>query len=232
MKMKKTQKGITLIAVLVMLLLTTLLILGSTRLTLITEKLAGNNADYQRAYEAAEALLADAKLDIACAQAAACGTRTAATPFIPCELDVWNTLESQLIGTATRCQNGVCADLGNLTSGDDNSFWKSNALWTAYTANGIGAQYGQYTNNAIAATQAVNPALLNNAGYWIEVLRYGAPGGGGVDYASQSTFIGNKQVAPGACQLMYRITAAARGMKPGTTAVIQSYFIYDSTQNQ
>lgn len=231
MQPKKIQRGITLITVLVMLLLTTLLIVGSTRLNLISEKLAGNNADYQRAYEAAEALLADAKLDLACANnPAGCGTRTVATPTIPCLTSDFAALETLLASKTIKCQNGMCTDLGNATSGDDNSFWKSNSLWTSYTAAGVGSSYGQYTNATPAATEAINPMLLNNARYWIEVLPYG--GVGGRSYDSESTMVGNRQVTPGDCKYVYRITAAAKGVKPGTTAVLQSYFMFSSTQNQ
>lgn len=231
MHTKKSQQGVTLIVVLVMLLLTTLLILGSARLNLISERLAGNNADYQRAYEAAEALLGDAKLDLACANTpAGCGIRTAATPLIPCTVSDFTALQAMLPTTPPRCQNGICLDLGNLTSGDNNSFWRTTAGWTAYTAANVGASYGQYTNATPVATEAVNPMLLNNARYWIEVLPYGSSAGSrSVD--SESTMVGTKQVTPGDCKYVYRITAAARGVKAGTTAVLQSYYMFTSPQN-
>lgn len=231
MQTHKSQHGIALITVMVMLLLTILLILGSTRLNLISEKLAGNNADYQRAYEAAEALMGDAKLDLACANTpGGCGTRTVATPTIPCMSSDFSALQTLVESSAVKCKNGICTDLGNRTSGDDNSFWKSDSLWNSYMAAGIGASYGQYTNATPSNTEAVNPMLLNNARYWIEVLPYGSSTGNrSVD--SESTWIGTKQVNPVDCKFVYRITAAARGVKPGTTAVLQSYYMFTSTQD-
>lgn len=232
MKPRKNQRGISLIVVLVMLLLSTLLILGAARLNLISERLAGNNADYQRAYEAAEALLNDAKLDLACANTpAGCGTRTAATPLIPCTVSDFAALEAVLIGRTPRCQNGLCLDLGNVTSGDNDSFWRTTANWNAFTAATFGASYGQFTNAAPASTAAVNPLLLNdNARYWIEVLPYGSDAGSR-SADSESSMVGNRQVTPGDCKYIYRITAAARGLKEGTTAVLQSYFMFTSPQN-
>ena len=231
MKTLKKQQGVTLLVVLVMLLLTTLLILGAARLNLISEKLAGNNADYQRAYEAAEALLSDAKLDLACANTpAGCGTRTAATPLIPCTVSDFAALETLLISRTPRCQNGICLDLGNASSGDNNSFWRTAANWKAFTAATMGASYGQYTNATPAAKEAVNPMLLNNARYWIEVLPYGS-GAGSRSADSESSMIGARQVTPGDCKYVYRITAAARGVKDGTTAVLQSYYMFTSPQN-
>lgn len=230
MQTKKSQRGIALIFVMVMLLLTTLLIIGSARLNLISEKLAGNNTDYQRAYEAAEALLGDAKLDLACANTlAGCGIRIGLIPPIPCTVSDFAALQATLTPLTPPCLNGICLDLGNVTSGDNNSFWRTATGWTTYTAAAVGASYGQYTNATPVATNAVNPMLLNNARYWIEVLPYGSSAGGrSVD--SENTMVGTRQVTPGDCKYVYRITAAARGVKTGTTAVLQSYYMFASPQ--
>ncbi|MGQ0711110.1 MAG: pilus assembly PilX family protein [Rhodoferax sp.] len=225
------QNGITLITVLVMLLLSTLLIIGSTRLTLVSEKLAGNDTDYQRAYQAAEALIADAKLDLDCLNVSAtagCGFR--ATPVIPCDAATYATLEDALTPLNPPCQNGICLDLGDRTSGNPNrSFWNSTALWTAYTAAGVGAIYGQYTNSSIAAGQAVNPILVGtNARYWIEVLKYTSSA------TSQAVYLGDgiTNIAPHtSCPYVFRITAVARGIKTGTSAVVQSYYTFPDPQS-
>ena len=63
-KSKKHQQGIALYVIIVLVLLSMLLALWASRTALFNELIVGNNADYQRAYEAAEAMLEDAKNDI------------------------------------------------------------------------------------------------------------------------------------------------------------------------
>ena len=58
------QRGVALFVVIVFVMLSMLLALWSSRTALFGELLVGNDADYQRAYEAAQALLQDAELDI------------------------------------------------------------------------------------------------------------------------------------------------------------------------
>ena len=57
-------RGAALLTVLVFGMLSMLLVLWSARTAWYGELVAGNDADYQRAFEAAEALLLDAELDI------------------------------------------------------------------------------------------------------------------------------------------------------------------------
>ncbi|MBW0170277.1 MAG: hypothetical protein KXJ61_08615 [Hydrogenophaga sp.] len=56
MHLPRHQKGISLITVMVMLLLSTLIVLSATRLGWLHEKLVGSESDHQRAFAAAEAL--------------------------------------------------------------------------------------------------------------------------------------------------------------------------------
>ena len=60
----KGQKGVSLFVVIVFVMLSMLLALWASRTSLFNEMLVGNDADYQRAFEAAQALLQDAELDI------------------------------------------------------------------------------------------------------------------------------------------------------------------------
>ena len=60
----RRQRGVALFVVLVFVMLSMLLALWATRTSLFNEMVVGNDADYQRAYEAAQALLQDAELDI------------------------------------------------------------------------------------------------------------------------------------------------------------------------
>ncbi len=68
------QKGVALFIVVVLVMLSMLLALWASRSALFNEMFVGNDADYQRALEAAQALLQDAELDIRGEQAsgAAC----------------------------------------------------------------------------------------------------------------------------------------------------------------
>lgn len=58
------QRGVALFVVIVFVMLSMLLALWASRTALFSEMVVGNDADYQRAFEAAQALLQDAELDI------------------------------------------------------------------------------------------------------------------------------------------------------------------------
>jgi Tfp pilus assembly protein PilX len=238
------QRGVSLIVVLVVVMLSMLLVLGGSRVAVLNESLASNDADYQRAFEAAQAMLADAELDLMGRAAnggpcvgAAC--RTPASPvFFPRDLSEYQDLEDRLraaaVSGAPPCRNGICLDLGNQTSGDAaTSFWDNpaglDATWNntrslaAFIATETGfnrraASYGQYTGAVAGATG--NPLLLpaaQRAWYWVEVLRYHTAGAAG-------NFSGFW--APSASEpFVYRITAVAQGLKPGTQVVVQSTLV-------
>lgn len=224
------QHGISLLTVMVMMLLSLLLVLGGSRVGLLNERVAGNSTDYQRAYEAAEALLSEAQLDLLACMTPGCPPRAATLTSAICDEQNYADLQAQLSGNTPPCQDGVCLDLGTATNGDPaTSFWGPNntADWTAYTAAGRGARFGQYTGTAVTATQAVNPLLVNGAWYWIEILPYGSSDVRGRSVASEQTLIGDVPLRPhGKCSFLFRVTAAAQGRKTGTTAVLQSlYFL-------
>lgn len=84
------QRGAALFVVIVFVMLSMLLALWASRTSLFNEMLVGNDADYQRAFEAAQALLQDAELDIrgenadgSVCTAANCREKIAAAPKIP-----------------------------------------------------------------------------------------------------------------------------------------------------
>ena len=58
------QRGISLFVVIVLVMLSMLLALWGARTSLFSEMIVGNDADYQRAFEAAQALIQDAEFDI------------------------------------------------------------------------------------------------------------------------------------------------------------------------
>lgn len=219
------QRGVSLLTVMVVMLLGLLMVLGSSRVTLLNEKMAGNSTDYQRAYEAAEALLSDARLDLACLNGA-CVTRAAATQFT-CDTAQFGDLQAQLAALNPPCRDGICLDLGTEVNGNPaTSFWNNAARWATFTTGNRGTRFGQYTNGLVVAANAVNPLLVGNAWYWIEILPYGASAGGR-SVASEQGFLGGATFKPDKnCEYMFRVTAVAQGRKPGTTAVLQSLYFF------
>lgn len=198
----------------VMMVLSLLLVLGGSRVGLLNERVSGNSTDYQRAYEAAEALLADAKLDLSCI--GTCTARNAVTQ-LPASIQAFRDLQATLAGLNPPCRDGICLNLGTLTNGDPaTSFWNNAAQWTAFTTNNVGIRFGQYTGAAVAAGQAVNPLLINGAWYWIEIIEYTDAAQG------KQSWVDGRLVAPNQkIPFVYRITAAARGRRTGTMAVLQ-----------
>ena len=61
---QRRQSGVALFVVIVFVMLSMLLALWASRTSMFNEMVVGNDADYQRAFEAAQALIQDAELDI------------------------------------------------------------------------------------------------------------------------------------------------------------------------
>jgi Tfp pilus assembly protein PilX len=243
------QRGVSLLVVMVMVLLSSLLVLGSTRVAVLNESLAANDADYQRAFEAAQAMLVDAEADlrgagptgVPCAPPANCRpTGVAGQVFFPRDAselqDLEDLLRAAATGGAPPCRNGICLDLGNQVSGDRaTSFWndpggtdadwnnnRNLATFTGLIGGGperYGAVYGRYTGATYAAASG-NP-LLDPATprAWYWVEL--------LRYNPASAAVGGRAAfwQPGSVPLAYRITAVAQGRRPGSMAVVQSYVV-------
>ena len=89
---RQRQRGVALFVVIVFVMLSMLLALWASRTSLFNEMLVGNDADYQRAFEAAQALIQDAELDIrgenadgSVCTATNCRDKISAAPKIPLE---------------------------------------------------------------------------------------------------------------------------------------------------
>lgn len=244
------QRGIALFVVIVFVLLSMLLALWASRTALFNELVVGNDADYQRAFEAAQALLQDAELDIrgegangaACIPIGGLGDvcRDTTIDKIPQEPAGVSDLLSTLANEPTLCRNGLCAkragrqDFWNYTSttspaptGLQPGEVRIDQMATA----GIGARYGQFTGATINPNS--NPILAdqtadNRGGwYWIEVLPY--------DESSKNAGVitgGNTNLLPLHLtpNVVYRITAVAYGRKtnlagdPVTMVVLQQAY--------
>lgn len=189
------QRGISLFVVIVFVLLSMLLALWASRTSLFNELVVSNDADYQRAFEAAQALLQDAELDIrgenadgsVCTPDAADGDvcRRTTVDKIPLETQevgpLLVTLDSAL---PTKCSHGLCTkrtgrqDFWNYTSatspaptGLQPGEVPLEQMAIATAAADIGARYGRYTGAALgSSTSPANPILADrsadNRGGW------------------------------------------------------------------
>lgn len=233
---KRRQRGISLLVVMIVVLLSSLLALWAFRSSLVNETIVGNDADYQRAFEAAQAMVQDAELDIRGATAAGtsfrnaridgttCMTllsnadvcRTDVVPAFPETLAEFDALIVRLGTTATGCERGVCRMRDGIQD-----FWSDDTRMEAMIAAGVGARYGEFTGALppVGSSAHANPLLSERgvgrgAWYWVEVMRYSDS----TDDASVLVLNLNPRVA-------YRITAIARGLKPRTQVVLQSTFV-------
>lgn len=238
---RTAQRGISLVAVLVMLLLSVTAVLGAFRVSNLNESILGNSSDYSRTYAAAEALIRDAEIDIRgrtppyvaqvdktlglpcrpvapgslLTQAGFSGCRNQAIgdPWIP-NINEFDTVGDMVAAlNINRCWQGLCfpvnsTDLANI----------ENNLAAMIPR---GATYGQFTRVGLAAPGVAGNPILSGAQargwYWIEAFRYGE------SLLSEST----AKIAPDmkVNPIVYRITAIAQGLKPGTQVVLRSVFV-------
>jgi type IV pilus assembly protein PilX len=251
---RANQRGVALFVVIVFVLLTMLAALWASRTALFGEMIVGNDADYQRAFEAAQALLQDAELDIREEHADGTPWRqsdAARTLNAPCEAnsDICRTkadlprppetaedlgdLLAHLKTQSTGCQHGLC-----LKRTGNQDFWNDTATLTAMTAANVGARYGQYTGAKKGdSSNPANPILQQTGAgkggwYWIEVLPY--------DQSSKSSGVivggsGSTNLDLLALNLkphvVYRITALAQGLKPNSRVVLQQTYARQITKD-
>jgi type IV pilus assembly protein PilX len=234
----RRQRGATLFVVMVMVLLTTLLLLWASRSARFNEIITGNDSDYQRALEAAQAMLRDAEFDIRgerpdgqpCSATADANCRTDTVTTTPpaahypyaAELELNTALVETLDSQTPSCIAGICTPT-NVTA----EFWTSASGLSAMKP--VAATYGQYTG--AKGGKVGNPMLRNEAGitakawYWVELLPYnvhaaaGDPGNAGIYRPDLDS------------PYVYRITAVAEGIKPGTQAVVQTIFVRRKTDS-
>ncbi len=226
-------RGVALISVMIALLLCSLAVLTGARMGLLQEMTTGRHADQVRAQAEAQALLLDAEADILGVRADGSPCRPSATdparaaaghvgcrergrdllpaaPYFPQSLEEYDEVRTLLqAGPDLPCRDGICAPANLATA---------TALEDA-VAQDLGARHGQFTQ----ASSAHGPGPAGHGRYWIEMFRYQADAG--VEAA-----LHHAQPDP-ARPFIYRITAVAPGLKPGTRAVVQSVFVpYPSAQ--
>jgi type IV pilus assembly protein PilX len=236
---QQSQRGVSLFVVIVFVMLSMLLALWGARSALFNELIVGNDADYQRAFEAAQALLQDAELDIRVEQANGdpCVPGATSDTCRPPGATVWfpnedkevtpmiQTLEAQ----STGCLKGICA---KRTGNQD--FWNDPTTLAAMMTYNVGARYGQFTG-AKTGTKS-NPILAKNTSttpageggwYWIEIMPYD-PNAGNTDLITNGSTNLALNLNP---YVAYRITAIAHGLKLGTQVVLQSTYVRQKLKN-
>lgn len=238
LKFMQKQRGVSLFVVIVLVMLSMLLALWGSRTALFNELIIGNDADYQRAFEAAQALMQDAEFDIQgirpdgteCQPGASTDICRVGAIWFPVEdkevfIELIPTLEA---ATATKaCIKGICAKRT-----DKQDFWNDKTTLEAMFP--AGARYGQFTGAEVGSlsSKASHPILKNTTAgqggwYWVEVMPYDSS-------AKNSTLISNGSNNLGLNlkpNVAYRITAVARGLKANTQVVLQSTYVRQKLKN-
>ena len=249
---RQRQRGVALFVVIVFVMLSMLLALWASRTSLFNEMLVGNDADYQRAFEAAQALLQDAELDIrgenadgSVCTAANCREKIAAAPKIPLEAQEVTPLLAELdTKTATaKCSYGLCTKrLGR------QDFWNKKDTTdlqagefdlSAMTKTNVGARYGQFSGAAVGSSSSqANPILADTSAddrggwYWIEVMRYDESSkNSGLIVGGSGAAANNLLTLNLKPNVVYRITAVAYGRKGSTMAVLQQTYARQTTKD-
>ena len=227
-------------------MLSMLLALWASRTSLFNEMIVGNDADYQRAFEAAQALLQDAELDIrrespdgltACA-AANCRDNIPAAYKIPIKGEVTQLLDDLNQQPTTKCLSGLCTKRAGRQD-----FWNTTIATVLaagevklsdMTKPNVGARYGQYSGATVGdpsdPVKTANPILADTSAdnrggwYWIEVMNYAesAKNSGLIVGGPNTDNLLRLHLSP---NVAYRITALAYGRKPGTMAVLQQTYV-------
>jgi len=244
----KRQHGVSLFIVLIFVMLTMLLTLWASRSSLFNEMVVGNDADWQRAFEAGQTLLQDAELDIRGERADGGNCRNMAGSANVCRpngvlqfpvamgtgvdgtLSLFGALEN--LPAPARCKDGLCLKPERTQQPD---FWNDKDYMDAMLAKGV--RYGTYTGaNAGSSAAPGNPVLAETGDkkggwYWIEVMRtekkdgnFSAGNGGlfrGLDGNFPKGLVSINNDPP----LVYRITAVAKGRKEHTQVVLQEVFV-------
>ena len=187
---QRKQRGISLFVVIIFVMLSMLLALWASRTSLFNELIVGNDADYQRAFEAAQAILQDAELDIRgensdgsfCTPNDSDGNicRRTTAEKIPLEAQEVGTLladladPTKIASTAPKCKNGICikrADRPDIK--DKQDFWNNTDSTKGITltqmtgvhtgtTTPVGARYGQFTGAAIGDDDSPASAILRD----------------------------------------------------------------------
>ena len=223
---RQRQRGIALFVVFVVVLLTTLLVLGASRIAWVNETATGIDSDHQRTLEAAQAMLRDAEFDIRGLQpdgspcegpgCRAWGDLDAAggRAFYPTDAgELWD-LKAALGARSPSCAAGICVPDRVMAQ-----FWTDEAALAEMKK--VAAAPGAYTGGESAS--GGHPLLTSGAAqrawYWVELLPY--------DIAAATRGGSAEALAPDSeTPFVYRITAIAQGRRAATQTVIQTTLVW------
>lgn len=195
-RVRRTQhaRGIALITAVIMLLVITLLALSGARLALDTKRSTRNQRDFEIAYQAAEAALYDAEIDIAQAtKRSSIFLPTSTAGFLSGDCNTGTTMPSAFLG--------MCDTSGN--AGEP--VWNT-IDWTASNGNKT-VEYGTFTGRSFPTGTGLTPARKPR--YLIEILPDNANG---------------SSASSPAPRYKYRITAIGFGPNDTTRAIVQSVY--------
>lgn len=208
---QKNQRGITIYTVIVVMLLSMLLALWASRTAIFSELVTGNDADYQRAFEAAQAMIQDAQQDIYrnLYDKNQPTTRQGSTTTLPANQASFIDWASQMT-TPPHCSDGVCLRI----IGAEN-FWDDETALASMLA--TGARYGTYSGAATATDK--NPILNfdapnKGAWYWIEPIQFK-----GSEIGSKQSLLEGKVAASPQADMVFRITSVAFGLKGSSDSI-------------
>lgn len=229
----RLQRGAALYVVLVVVLLSMLAVLWASRSARFHAISTGNEADHQRALQAAGAMLRDGEFDIRgirpdgapCASTASATCRGLSVSDgqgqahypVAGEPELNTALMDALEASAYGCIAGVCSPR-NLPRTD---FWADETVLSRMK--GVAAHYGEFTG--ATATRQGNPLLFHDARtaprawYWVEILPYNVAATAG------NSGSGSELWPDRDSPYVYRITGIAEGLKPGTRAVVQALLV-------
>lgn len=224
------EHGVALFVVIVFVMLSMLLALWASRTAIFNEMVVGNDADYQRAFEAAQSLIQDAELDI---RSTSDNNHRNGNSILPLETKEVGDILIKLSEEETRCKDGICVkrlgrqDFWNYPV-QENSNPDYEIDMKRMTEANIGSTYGQFTKAKIKGNigDPEHNILTKNGWYWIEILKYDENSGNSGLIVDETP--GTKKIDRLDLRLnpsvVYRITAIARGLKPNTQAVIQETY--------
>lgn len=233
-QLRQQQRGIALFVVIVFVMLSMLLALWASRTSLFNEMVVGNDADYQRAFEATQTLLQDAEQDIklrneplgsALCTAGGDLCRIATTDKFPLEKETVGSNLGILSAELTGCRSGLCTKRDGKVDFWNNKNPSDGPTFVQMQA--VAARYGQYTGAKSGDKNNPGNLILQETAddeggwYWIEIMPYD-------DSSKTSNLVigddSNIVKLNIDANVVYRITAMARGRKPGTLVAMQQTF--------
>jgi type IV pilus assembly protein PilX len=200
------QRGFALFAALLFLIVLTVLAVTVLRSSTVGERIAGNDLDRARAYQAAEATIRDAQLDVMSLRS---DGLTNAPPLARPASEIFNEDAGGFTDVPPGCNKGYC-----FFTWDEYQAATPPRPWKTAIGPLQFAEYGQFTggklerlnaqfNTAVGGTAPV--ARSRTPRYWVEAFRTGGDG-------------------PGSSKPRFRITAQAWGVNLNTTVILQEVY--------